>query len=236
MKISLSTVLGTLLGVFAGLGLSHMLALHPAATPAPLPNSSSALEHAPAPAPAVASRPTPVLELADQPLQTREPEPAAAPARQEKSVIELLTESGPKRTVALTRLPSLRSCLANPELNPAGRKCEDEAARSELEAFIEAKNRELANLEQQHTGLLDSVLAGKIAAGIDPPSTWRTIPKEEQMLRCEVRDLVQADRSVGTMLRRGDSPEVEALETQITALDEAAREQLRERIAALPAH
>jgi hypothetical protein len=221
-------VLGSCAGILAGLGLAHLAAPRelPPAPPSESGPQTRTLLHAPV-----------RLEAADAPLEAAEALAARSEAQVANStrmgVLEALTKAGPVSQETSERLPSLRRLLLDPELNPERRELADEAQRRELEALIAARNLELDALEQQHTSLVDTFLAAKIAAGVDAPSTWNTIPREELVLACQVS--VGAGRQLGTVLRRGENPEIEQLEQQIAATREVARSELRERIAQLAA-
>jgi hypothetical protein len=222
MKPKLPVLLGTCAGVLAGLTLAHLISAPPIAAPA---QAGAAAPEARTQATAALESPAARLESAEAAAPRREP---AAPAPARMSILEALAKAGPVRADVIQRLPSLKRCLLDPELNPEGRSCADEAQRTQLEQFISAKNQELAQLEQQHTGLVDTFLAAKMEAGVDPPAVWKTIPESELLLQCQVS--MGADKLLGTVLRRGENPEIEQLEKQIDAAHAVARSELRERI------
>jgi hypothetical protein len=219
-------VAGTCAGILAGLGLAHLAASRPQAVPPPLASAQHARASEPRELP---------LEALEAPLESADPQAARSEAVVAEStrmgVLEALLKAGAPSQETAERLPSLRRLLLDPELNPEQRRCTDEAQRLELEAYIATKNQELDQLEQQHTGLVDTVLAAKIAAGIDAPSTWSTIPREELVLACQVS--VGDGAELGTVIRKGEHPEIEQLSQQIAAAREVARSELRERIARL---
>lgn len=217
-------VVGTCAGILAGLGLAQLAA--PRLQPLPPPSAGPLHLCAPAQLPLESNEAR--LESASSPTARSE---AVVAESTRMGVLEALLKAGPQSPETAQRLPSLRRMLLDPELNPEQRECADEAQRLELEAYIATKNQELDQLEQQHTSLVDTVLAAKIAAGIDAPSTWNTIPREELVLACQVS--VGDGEQLGTVLRKGEHPEIEELQQQIEAAREVARGELRERFARL---
>lgn len=117
-----------------------------------------------------------------------------------------------------TRLPSARRCLADQEFNPNGTRIEDERLIRELDRLISAQNERLTRIGDQYAELTDSVLRAKLEAGIDPPSAWKSVPAEEVLHKARqvsISDTNAPMVTTGTLLRRGESPELEVLQEEL---------------------
>lgn len=153
---------------------------------------------------------------------------AAGLAAARAAALEADREEQPSHT-----LPTLRRCLVEPEFNPEARDCLDDAVCRELQIFIDEQNKKLSQLESQRDALVESVLAAKLAANLDPPETWSSYPKDDILL-CRSYLSLGADgqrKKGATILRRGEVPELESLERELDATRAAAVEELRRRIA-----
>lgn len=226
MKSGPAFVLGSLAGILAGvLAVEWLVPARPAEVHA-------GPEHAPhAPAVARSDRPAAALEA---PLEDARTVTAAERLEQARTQAALppAASAAPGDEPQHT-LPTLRRCLLDPELNPAGLACGDPAVQSELQHFIDQKNAELGRIESQRDALVDSLLSAKLAANVDPPETWSTYPHDDILVRRYHASVGTSGpgKTEATILRRGESPDIDALEHELDGTLALAREELRQRIA-----
>ena len=115
------------------------------------------------------------------------------------------------------RLPSAKRCLMDPEFNPRRVQIQDSGLLQALDALIASHNERLRQLQTEMERAVGDVLSAKMEAGIDPPATWRNVPKEDVALRNNRLSLGGdgvANRT-GTILRHGECPEFDQLRSQV---------------------
>jgi hypothetical protein len=125
------------------------------------------------------------------------------------------------------RLPSARRCLADPELNPDGTKIEDEQLLGELERLIAQQNANLNRIGDDYAETTAAVIRGKLDAGIDPPSTWSRVPADQIVHKATQFSVASPGSpavSSGTLVRRGEIPELDVLQAELARARIEARE------------
>ena len=141
---------------------------------------------------------------------------------------------GTKRDYYWKTLPDLDACLQRKDLNPDGRVCPSKAVRESLERLIRELNVPIGELAESRSMLISQIGKAKIAAGLDPESTWASYPSEMIIATTSLTENRDGHVTSGqTAVLKGDDPDLDALIEELIKTKQEAKERLKQQIDAL---